>query len=191
MWREVQLIPNLGVWPSTSFGPWHTLLTFIFSYRLLSTLTALQNAKTLLIWSVYANLLVIQSLAIILEINSGYWRYVQDLYDFIHIRLYIYFIIYVRLGTFTCTYISCIYILYFVFLYIKNTSIKIPPHIYIYIYKYSTCMDKNTLHLRTKWVLIQVCIHDVFKDEYFLHYPCIPYLEPKIIVAINSVIIPN
>ncbi len=48
-------------------------------------------------------------------------------------------------------------------------------------------MDKNILCLRTKGVLIQVCIHDVFKDEYFLHYPCLSCLKPKLIAARNPV----
>ena len=36
-----------------------TLLIFIFSFNLFGTLIAFQNAKVLLIWSVYANLVVI------------------------------------------------------------------------------------------------------------------------------------
>ena len=37
----------------------NTLLTLISSYSLLNTLIAFQNVKTLFIWSVYANLVVI------------------------------------------------------------------------------------------------------------------------------------
>ena len=48
-------------------------------------------------------------------------------------------------------------------------------------------MDNSTLHIRTKWILVQVCIHDVFKDEYFLHYPCLSCLKPKLIAARNPV----
>ena len=36
-----------------------TLLTFIFFFLSLSTLIAFQNAKALLIWSIYVNLVVI------------------------------------------------------------------------------------------------------------------------------------
>ena len=52
-------------------------------------------------------------------------------------------------------------------------------------------MDKNILCLRTKGVLIQVCIHDVFKDEYFLRCLSLSCLQPKLIVAKNLVFSQN
>jgi len=35
--------------------------------------------------------------------------------------------------------------------------------------------------------LIWVCIYDVFKDEYFLHHPSLPYLKPKLIATRNPI----
>jgi hypothetical protein len=61
-------------------------------FSLLRILIAFQNAKALLIWSVYANLVIIWSLAIILKEDSGFWRYVQDLYCFVYGRSYLYFV---------------------------------------------------------------------------------------------------
>jgi hypothetical protein len=52
------------------------LLTFNIYFILLSTLIAFQNAKALLIWSIYVILVVLQSLATILERDPGFWRYV-------------------------------------------------------------------------------------------------------------------
>jgi hypothetical protein len=59
-----------------------TLLTFNVYFILLSTLIAFQNAKALLIWSIYVNLVVLQNLTTILERDPRFWRYVEDLYEF-------------------------------------------------------------------------------------------------------------
>jgi hypothetical protein len=39
--------------------------------------------------------------------------------------------------------------------------------------------------------LKRVCIHDVFKDEYFLHHLCLPCFKPKLIAAKKSSIFPK
>ena len=62
------------------------LLTSKLNFLLLSTLIAFQNVKALLIWSKYDILVVLQSLAIILEIDSRFWRYVLNLYGFVYMK---------------------------------------------------------------------------------------------------------
>ena len=61
------------------------LLTFIFIFIFLSTLIDFQNAKAVLIWSIYIIVVVLQSLVTILERDPRFWRYMLNLYGFVYI----------------------------------------------------------------------------------------------------------